>query len=205
MNNFDWEDFLKQESRKAIAKCKENQRDDPYGIWNEFIAEYPDVMASEWLGFPGASETQIVAAETRLGVNLSLSYREFLKITNGWCEYPDTVRLRSVEAIEWLYTLENQSWIDGWWILPDQKIPSVPDEEYFVYGTNWYQPLRTEYMQTALQISDDDEGDIILLNPKIIHDGEWEAWLFSCRTPGAKRYRSFQEMLQTIGMVNFWK
>lgn len=101
--------------------------------------------------------------------------------------------------------MENQSWIDGWWILPQQNIPSVPDEQYFVYGKNLYQPLRTEYMQTALQISDDEEGDIILLNPKIIHDGEWEVWLFSCRPPGAKRYHSFQEMLQTLGIVNFWQ
>ncbi len=83
---------------------------------------------------------------------------------------------------------------------------AVSDEEYFVYGQNWgywTQAIRTEYMQTALQISDDCDGDVVLLNPKIIHNGEWEAWVLSCAFAGVNRCRSFQEMLQTVGMVNW--
>lgn len=71
--------------------------------------------------------------------------------------------------------------------------------EYFVYGEEQdcvY--LRREYLQTALEInSDSGDGDIYLLNPQIITaDGEWEAWHFGNKLPGAIRYRSFYEMMQ---------
>jgi hypothetical protein len=36
-----------------------------------------------------------------------------------------------------------------------------------------------------------------LLNPKVIDEnGEWEAWEFGNKIPGAYRYRSFWEMMQ---------
>ncbi|MEM7714259.1 MAG: hypothetical protein AAF349_11915 [Cyanobacteria bacterium P01_A01_bin.68] len=55
--------------------------------------------------------------------------------------------------------------------------------------------MRLEYLQTALQISDASDGEVMLLNPKIIHHNEWEAWFFSNHIPGAIRYHSFWEMI----------
>ncbi len=78
MNSFEWKSFLKQESQKALAKYKEMKSSNAEGEW-EFISYPPEVLESEWLGFSGASEAQIVATETRLGVSLPTSYREFLK------------------------------------------------------------------------------------------------------------------------------
>ena len=203
MNNFDWESFLRQESQKAIAKYKKDKNKYPKDSWTDNIVLPSSAIESEWLGLPGALEEQIVAAENRLGVKLPPSYREFLKVTNGWCnEYPGTPILRSVEDINWLY-VENQDWIDEWMTTNEP----VPDEEYFVYDQDWWywrQALRTEYMQTALQISDDDDGDVVLLNPKIIHNHEWEAWVLSCAHAGVNRCRSFREILQKVGMVDSW-
>ena len=58
--------------------------------------------------------------------------------------------------------------------------------------------MREEYLQTALEISSDsDDGDIYLLIPEVINlEGEWEAWHFGNKLPGANRYRSFYELMQ---------
>jgi len=42
------------------------------------------VVASGWLGFPGATEAETAAAEAHLGVTLPPSYRAFLRVSNGW-------------------------------------------------------------------------------------------------------------------------
>ena len=44
----------------------------------------PEVIASRWLGYPGATEEQIMNLETRLGRKLPPSYRAFLKASNGF-------------------------------------------------------------------------------------------------------------------------
>jgi hypothetical protein len=79
------------------------------------------------------------------------------------------------------------------------RIPSVLGEEYFVYGeAQDCSKLRVEYLQTVLEISDLGDSAIYLLNPQVItEDGEWEAWFFCKWLPGADRYRSFREMMQT--------
>ncbi len=51
----------------------------------EVRADYPDaVIASGWVGSPGATEAQLAEAEQRLGRRLPPSHRAFLRITNGW-------------------------------------------------------------------------------------------------------------------------
>ena len=41
------------------------------------------------------------------------------------------------------------------------------------------------------------DGFIYLLNPQVVtNDGEWEAWDFGNKYPGAKRYKSFWEMIR---------
>ena len=209
MNDFNWESFLKQESRKAIAKYQEEKRKENKDRWKIPKILSPEVIESKWLGYPGASEAQIATVENRLGIRLPPSYRDFLKITNGWNNtYPGIPILHPVEEIDWFY-VENQDVIDEY----NQPLPyssTISDEEYLVYDfprSPWVwgqQPLRTEYMQTALQISDDDDCHFVLLNPKIIHDSEWETWIFMSGDGDVKRYRSFEEMVKKNGMVNSW-
>ncbi|NEP81416.1 MAG: SMI1/KNR4 family protein [Okeania sp. SIO3C4] len=204
MSTFDWESFLKQESKKAIEQFKKRKKKYEEQWSKDWWFSLPDeALESEWLGFPGASEEQIVAAETRLGTTLPPSYRDFLKVTNGWLDYPSIIELWPIEKIDW-FSVENQEWIDIWL---DYCPEEASDEEYFNYKYDWWywtQPIRTKYMQTALQISGDDDSEVVLLNPKIIHNDEWEAWLFSSHHAGINRCRSFQEMLQKIGMPGPW-
>jgi hypothetical protein len=174
----------------------------------------PELLEPGWLGFPGSPEEQIARAEARLGIVLPPSYREFLKITNGWHQTtPFVYRLWSTEEIEW-FPVRHQDWIDTFTdrYIEQQLVrssqvngsevrlhlPSIPDAEYFVYGdTQDCRNIRVEYLQTALEISERGDSAIYLLNPQVMTaDGEWEAWFFGDWLPGADRYRSFREMMQ---------
>ena len=192
MSNFNWYPFLKKASKEALWNYE-------YGEipWN-YVQFPPDAIESEWLGFPKTSEEKIVDTEARLGTKLPPSYREFLKVTNGWLEYPGVIKLRGIDELCWFY-IENQEWINIW-ITSCKNSPLISDEEYLIYGKKSEEYVRLEYLQTSLQISDVSDGEVMLLNPKIIHNNEWEAWLFSNHIPGARRYRSFWKMLTTRGM-----
>ena len=79
-----------------------------------------------------------------------------------------------------------------------RSVGIIPDEEYLIYGEHQSGPAyRAEYLLSALQISDVGDSAVYLLNPEIRTDeGEWEAWFFATWIPGARRYRSFWEMMK---------
>jgi hypothetical protein len=186
INGFDWHDFLSRWSRGLLES-------------GDVLADLPpEVIASQWLGYPGATEDQIAQAEARLGTTLPPSYRAFLKASNGW-RYAGILvgRLWSTEEIEWFAVRHQEDWIDPW-IEGAGNPPPVPDDEYFVYGESQDSAnIREEYLQTALEISAERNGGIYLLNPQVVTpEGEWEAWFFANWLAGADRYRSFQEMMQ---------
>lgn len=197
MNAFDWERFLKRWSQELLESMGQEREQVP-----------PEVMRSGWLGYPGATEEQIARAEARLEATLPPSYREFLKVTNGWRQTtPFIYKLWSTEEIEW-FSIKRQEWLHAFvepysdayedYLVTQKKTPSIPDEEYFVYGDDQdCSKLRVEYLQTVLEISDAGDSAIYLLNPQVItEDGEWEAWFFGDWLPGADRYQSFREMMQ---------
>src|SRR5215210_216973 len=131
MSEYNWQDMLATWSRELLG--------DPR------IAEKlpPEVIAAGWLGYPGASEEQIKAAEGRLGTNLPPSYREFLKVTNGWrATGPFIQNVWPVEQIDW-HANRHQDLIDAFTEAYVSGLsrsaaltPSVlvPDSEYFLYG-----------------------------------------------------------------------
>ncbi len=148
------------------------------------------------LGYAGAAETEIAAAEKRLAVGLPPSFRAFLKVSNGW-RFPSVFiyDLLPAEKIVW-FKEQNQDWIDAY-VDSSADLPPVSDKEYFVYGEKQScLNFRADYLQTALQISEPGDSAIVLLNPKVITpDGEWETWFFANWLPGATRYRSLGEWL----------
>ncbi|MDJ0734229.1 MAG: hypothetical protein QNJ47_09160 [Nostocaceae cyanobacterium] len=164
MKKFDWEIFLKQESKKIILNYEEIKINSEEN-WN-FLEVTSKNIQSEWFGYPGATEEQIVAAETPLAIIRPPSYRGFLKITNCWSAIPAQMKLYSTSKINW-FPIENQNWIDEW-VAASKFILPVTNEEYFVYSKNriWNQPIRTEYIQTSLQISDEEDASVVLLKSK---------------------------------------
>jgi hypothetical protein len=186
MAALNWRDFLTQWSRELLA-CED-------------IAASVESQVGEsgWLGYLPAGEAEIAGAEARLGVRLPPSYRAFLATTDGWRAAGFFIhRLWPVQEIEW-YAARHQDLIDAWMAGASYYglAPPVPDAEYFVYDDT-QAALRDEYLQTALEISEDTGDGVCLLNPKVVFpDGEWEAWFFAHWIPGAHRYRSFWDLMQ---------
>lgn len=187
---FDWDNLLSHLNQTLIEAIREDMQQ----------PSASEIPASGWLGYPGASEELIVQAETRLGTQLPPSYRAFLQVSNGWRRSDWTeLELWSVEQIDW-FRIRNLDWINCWQPYTPER-PSIPDAQYFVYGEE-QDPvhLRREYLETALEISSNSgDGDIYLLIPEVIDsNGEWEAWHFGNKLPGAYRYRSFYELMQQV-------
>ncbi|MCG5215998.1 SMI1/KNR4 family protein [Streptosporangium sp. KLBMP 9127] len=148
-------------------------------------------------GMTGASEAEITQHQERLGVGLPPSYRQFLRVTNGWDVMEDPpVHLAPLAKIGWLRDLDPHlatMWSDQ---DPRYSLPHVPDEEYFVYGAD-QDPvhLRPEYVPDTLRIGEYDDG-VLLLNPRVkTADGEWEAWYMAPWLAGAQRFRSFWDLM----------
>lgn len=181
---WDWSRFLKQLSLRRSAD--ERSRN----------AVLPEMIEAQWLGHPGASEEQIQAAESRLGVRLPHSYREFLKVSNGWgdlsSDYPG-FHLIPVENIDWL--VSSEPGVATSWDPEDE----ASDEEYFVYGSQQdCVHLRWSYLRTCLKISNHYwDTAIALLNPEIsLVEGEWEAWRLDGKLAGANRYKTFWDFMK---------
>ncbi|GAB1817230.1 hypothetical protein HerbRD11066_03940 [Herbidospora sp. RD11066] len=138
--------------------------------------------------------------EERLGVALPPSYREFLQVTDGWdLGMHLTVSLLPAAEIGWARDMNNGI-VEAWRPDPDDPLPEVPDDEYFVYGPeqDCAIHLRTEYFPDLLYVSGYHEGQAYFLNPRIVFpDGEWEAWDFASWYPGAVRHRSFRELMES--------
>ncbi len=186
--SYPWKNLLEQLSKKLIANRQETDR------W--ILTE--EMLQSQWLGFDGASEEQIQQLEKRLGRVLPPSYRQFLSISNGWrnSDWTD-LELHSIDKIAWLKD-SNPGWI---WPVETDERPSIPDEEYFVYDIEQdCVDIRCEYLENALEISSESgDGDIFLLIPDVVFEnGEWEAWHMGSKLPGANRYRSFYELMETV-------
>ena len=184
MNATEWKAFLTEYNRELLS-------------YEEVVEALPrELIKAGWVGYAGASEDEIVATEKRLATRLPHSYRAFLKVSNGW-RFPSVsiFDLLPAAKVAW-FREQNQDWIDAY-VGPSAALHPISDKEYFVYGAKQdCVKFRTEYLQTALQVSDVGDSAVVLLNPKVVSpQGEWEAWFFANWLPGAVRYRSFAEWL----------
>jgi len=176
-----WWQMLAGLSRRLLAK-EENR-----------IQIDETVVKSGWLGLPPASDGEIAHLERRLRKTLPPSFKQFLRVSNGWLRgpsYPE--RWYGTGEIGWFRDLEAE-YVRIW---TDNSGP-VPDDEYFVYGPKQQTPaVRAEYVAACLQVSDVIDGYVYLLNPEVISpEGEWEAWVLGSKLPGAIRYRSWRELV----------
>jgi hypothetical protein len=172
---FDWPELLEKFSHAFV-------RDRWYQL------ELPDeVVESGWLGYPGAEESAIAAAEERLGLTLPPSYRSFLRTSDGFrrAGVRDICPVHQIDRVKTM-------WPDRDW----SQEPDIADAKYFVYGPD-QDPVnvRFSYLPECIAVSEYIEGDMYVLNPAVRFGDEWEAWLLSSPLPGANRYRSFWELM----------
>jgi hypothetical protein len=158
-----------------------------------------EAIVQEWLGLPGASESEIAALEKRLNTKLPPSYRDFLSISNGWGQLNHFIYdLFPAQSVDW-FSILDPDWVKAWTepVGEEYEPLEVPDEVYFDYSdAQDAGSMRNEYLKSCLQISSRGDSAILLLNPVIqTPEGEWEAWFFANWLPGARRYRSFWELM----------
>ena len=105
------------------------------------------------------------------------------------------IRYFGTEDIDWFYKTDKQ-WVDDW--VDSASREEIPNEDYFDYGDNQDPAsIRSADMRNLLKISEARDGYEYLLNPAAqTEDGEWEAWAFGTKLPGAFRYQSFEKMMQ---------
>lgn len=161
---------------------------------NGHIFYKKEEINDKWLGFPPATEDEILAKEEELKIQLPNSYRSFLKTSNGF---------RQVSLFNGdLYPVQKIGWVadrdpDLIEILEDVGLDDdYSDEEYYVYGEDQLNHIyKLDHLKASLMISWWTSSAFILLNPKVRYGNEWEAWIYANWYPGAKRFRSFEELI----------
>ncbi|MBR7837059.1 SMI1/KNR4 family protein [Actinospica durhamensis] len=160
----EWPEFLARWSGEWIDAADSATRDQlPVGT-----------VERRWLGFDGATQEQLAAAEARLGCVLPPSYREFLAVTNGWLHAaPAIYRLGDTDSVGWFRELEPE-WCAIW---------SDNDEH--------------EILARSLCISTEGDSGVFLLDPGDVGtDGEWAAYHFANWYPGlGDRAASFRALM----------
>jgi hypothetical protein len=184
VTDYDWEPWLREWSRTLLERVDPSN---PASYPDEDLT--PEMVASGWLGAPGAGESRLAALEARLGVTLPPSYRSFLGASNGFLQPGVLVpRLLPAEEVDW-FRSAHQDVIAAWNVGTTLGLGrAAADPEAFEH-----------YLPTALQVSDLERAGtaVYLLNPKVVDtSGEWEAFYFAHWIPGVNRYPSFRALME---------
>ena len=180
MIDHQWHELLQSWSRHILAT----------GDYRDYLPEEAIDKQKLWIGYPGVSEEQIAQAECRLNTRLPASYREFLKVSNGWpTGGPYVARILPVEEIEWV-SARKRDWLEYWKL--GVKLGSGSSDLSAITAVPGFD---IGLLESGLEISNEDVGIYLLIPGLKSADGEWEAWCFEGET-GALRYRSFWDLMQ---------
>jgi len=162
MPTYDWKPFLEQWSHELIAADTADLRRLP-----------AEVIASGWLGYPGATEEQLTTLEARLGMALPPSYRQFLAVTNGWRAdgFGFDLKLSGTEQVDWFRTL-NPTWLAQLEASESFRNRLTGDRRH----PGDYMPDVLDAFQIAPQIGIGQQQRVYLFDPREVIDGEWQAW-----------------------------
>lgn len=139
-----------------------------------------------WLGFPPASEELIAAMEERLGRRMPPSYREFLKVSDGWRHAGGFVSLLAgTTAAHWH---DNESGLADMF------------EEYQDEDAGPEERQEADIWRRGLQLDVASDITYVLLDPGDVgEDGEWAVYTWaSWRAEAPERYTSFYEFMRDM-------
>ena len=163
------------------------------------------ISSGSWCGRAAATESEIYAAETRLGVKFPPSYRSFLSVSNGWRIFNSFVeQLLPVQEIDRYRVLDPRGFAldqsSHEYIVQMYGDHPVADEVYLDYETPEHNmAIRHQYYGDSLLISRGFESEIVLLNPFVVSpEGEWETIFSACWIPGNERFRSFRDYVDKV-------
>lgn len=174
---FDWRSFLLGWS----GEWADSLPDD------EIRGEEDETARQErWLGFPPASEERIAAMEERLGRRMSPSYREFLRVSDGW---------RHAGGFVWLLA----GTADARWHEDASGLAEL-FEEYLDDDAGPEERHEADIWRRGLQL--DVESDIthVLMDPEDVDEnGEWAVYTWaSWRAAPPERHASFLAFMREM-------
>lgn len=173
----------------------------------QFAGERSEEVIAEgrWCGRSPATESEICAAEARLGVKFPPSYRLFLSLSNGWRIFNSFVeQLLPVQEIDRFRFRDPESFTlmekSHEYCLEMYGEHAISDEVYLDYETPAHNvEERFQYYGDSLLISEGFESELVLLNPFVVFpDGEWETIFSAHWIPGNWRFRSFRDYLEKV-------
>ncbi|MFD9325741.1 SMI1/KNR4 family protein [Streptomyces sp. NPDC060065] len=141
---------------------------------------------ARWLGFPPASEERIAAMEERLGRRMPPSYREFLKVSDGW---------RHAGGFVWLLAgTEDAHWHNNESGLADLF------EEYLDEDAGSEERREADLWRRGLQFDVESDATHVLMDPEDVdEDGEWAVYTWaSWRAAPPERHANFLEFMRDM-------
>ncbi|WP_327731012.1 SMI1/KNR4 family protein [Streptomyces sp. NBC_00487] len=143
-------------------------------------------LRARWLGFPPASQERIAAMEERLGRRMPPSYREFLKVSDGW---------RHAGGFVWLLAgTEDAHWHHNESGLADMF------EEYLDEDAGPEERREADLWRRGLQLDVESDVTHVLLDPEDVgEDGEWAVYTWaSWRAEPPERHANFLEFMRDM-------
>ncbi|MFD7768939.1 SMI1/KNR4 family protein [Streptomyces sp. NPDC059787] len=174
---FDWRPFLLEWSGEWADSLPDGET---RGAENEAARQ------ARWLGFPPASEERITALEKRLGRRMPPSYREFLKVSDGWRHAGGFVSLLAGTA--------DARWHD------DESGLAVMFEEYLDEDAGPEERREVDIWRRGLQLDVESDITYVLMDPEDVdEDGEWAVYTWaSWRAESPGRHASFLAFMQDM-------
>ena len=178
---YDWKNLL-ESIEQQVTSSYSNE---------EISILYPE--KPEKILLPPASPEDIHQLESRLQIALPTSYKEFLLTSNG-LKILSTTYWNIFPSDQVTFLRDFDPHLVSIW---ENGNDDISDDEYFVYGEEQDSvTLRGKYMKNCVAVSGWGDAGILLLNPEIKFDDEWEAWSFANWYPGAYRYKSFWDLVK---------
>ncbi|GAA3953378.1 hypothetical protein GO495_31695 [Chitinophaga oryziterrae] len=174
-----WKDLLHKISRHSI-ELEDGEYDE-------------SVRISGWIGFDGATVSEITLAENRLGITLPTDYKLFLEITNGIRPFPlNNPALLPVNEIDFIGNILDADTFDS---LSDWPVDDDDPETF------------KDYLSRGIMISRYPDEQMIWLIPTTVGNiTSWQTFFFAYWLPGDQRYPGFryyiEEQLQSIEGYN---
>ncbi|MEV0259837.1 SMI1/KNR4 family protein [Streptomyces sp. NPDC050617] len=174
---FDWRSFLLRWSGEwadSLPDSKTRDEDDKAA------------RRARWLGFPPAPEERIAAMEARLGRRMPPSYREFLKVTDGW---------RHAGGFVWLLAGTK----DAHWHNNESGLADM-FEEHLDEDAEPEERQEADVWRRGLQLDVESDVTHVLLDPEDVgEDGEWavRTWA-SWRAEPPDRHANFLDFMRDM-------
>ncbi len=173
---FDWQSFLLRWSGEWADSLPDEEQSD----------EDEAARRDRWLGFPPAPEARIEATEARLGRRLPPSYREFLKVSDGW---------RNAGEFVWLLA----GTADVHWHDDESGLAEIL-EEYAVDDADPAGGRQGDPWRRGLQLDLESDAVYVILDPgDVAEDGEWAVYTWaSWRADVPERHANFLAFMQDM-------